>query len=65
MSQTRLDNKAQIVDKLHALDFMLDSASKIHKDFEKEQEELYKKISTRKLILMEELYSLLSSLKIS
>jgi hypothetical protein len=57
-------NKAEIVDKIQGLDFMMGSLAKIHKDHEKEQAELYKKISTRKLLLMDELFKLLSHLTV-
>jgi len=63
-AQTGADHKINVVDKLQALDFMIDSLSKLHKDDIVQQEEMLKKISTRKLILMEELYRLISPLKV-
>lgn len=61
-SQTTLDHKANIVDKLHALDFMLSTLEKVAKDDGDKAEELVKKISTRKLILVDELFKLISPL---
>jgi hypothetical protein len=56
------DNKAGIVDKIHALDFMMESLGKIHEENKEAVDEFHKKISTRKLLLMEELFKLLSHL---
>ena len=55
-------NKIDILNKLGALDAMLESLGKIHKDDGDKADEMVKKISTRKLVLMEELYNLLSPL---
>jgi len=56
------DNKTAILNKIGILDMMLESLSKIDKDQGEKVDELVKKISTRKLILMDELYTLLSPL---
>lgn len=55
------ENRTDLMNKLGVLDMMLESLAKIHKDDSEKVEELMKKFSTRKLILMEELYRLLSS----
>lgn len=60
--QDVLDNKQAILNKLGMLDIMIESSAKVHKDNEEAQEALFKKISTRKLVLMDELYTLLSPL---
>jgi hypothetical protein len=62
MSNSVEQNRQAILVKLGILDTMLESAGKVHEDNLKAQEELFKKISTRKLVLMEELFGLLSSL---
>jgi len=54
------DNKVAIINKIQALDFMLTSLDKVHKDNEKEIATMIKKISTRKLLLMDELFKLIS-----
>ena len=57
-------NRADLLNKIATLDMMLESLNKVHNDDATKQEELVKKISTRKLILMDELYNLLSNLAI-
>ena len=56
------DNKNALLNKIGMLDMMLESLGKVHKDDSEKMEDMMKKISTRKLILMDELYNLLSPL---
>jgi len=56
------DNKIALMNKIGMLDMMLDSLNKVHKDDSDKMEDMMKKISTRKLILIDELYTLLSPL---
>ena len=56
------DNKMAILNKLGMLDAMMESLSKLHVDDQDKVGEMVKKISTRKLILLDELYNLLSPL---
>jgi len=56
------DNKIALMNKIGMLDMMLDSLNKVHKDDSDKMEDMMKKISTRKLILIDELYALLSPL---
>lgn len=58
----KMDNLANVTNKIQVLDFLLDSLGKVHKSKEKEVEDMTERLSNRKLILMEEAYKLISPL---
>lgn len=62
-SQTKA-NIADLLGKIDALDYMLGSLGKVHEENKEAVEALQKKISTRKLLLMDELFKLLSHLSV-
>jgi len=54
-------NKVALVEKIQALDFMMESLNKMDASQRDQVQEMVKKISARKLILMDELFQLLGS----
>ena len=58
------ENIQNILNKLGAIDSILISLTKLHKDNEKEAEDIFKQYSLRKVILIKEAYTLLSNLTI-
>jgi len=56
-------NKLEIINKIDQLDYMLKSLGSVHQENEKQMDEIHKKISTKKLILMEEFLLLVTKLK--
>lgn len=61
MSQVRT-NQDDLLRKIGVLDMMLESLGRVDKDQGEKVDEMVKKISTRKLVLMEELFKLVSHL---
>jgi hypothetical protein len=63
MDQIRI-NQEGLLRKIGILDMMLESLGKVDKEQGEAVDEMVKKISTRKLLLMDELFKLLSSLSV-
>lgn len=62
MNKQIIDNKQALLHKIGILDMMLESLGKVDKDQGERVDEMVKKISTRKLLLMDELFKLISPL---
>ena len=54
------ENKQAILQKLGHLDLLLQSLGGVHEDNQEKIDEIHKKISTKKLILMDEMLKLIS-----
>jgi len=57
-------NQIDLINKIGTLDAILESLGRMHVDHKEEVEDMTKKISTRKLTLMEELFKLVSHLTV-
>ena len=63
MAQNIHENRQEILAKLAILDTLLQSLGSIHEENQDKMDELHKKISTKKVILMDEMLKLISNIK--